>query len=304
MYRIGVDIGGTRLRAAVFKDDFSVVTQVQFPNDRNKSAAKNICSVTEFINSFLTKEWQAGKDSRTSCTRIGIGCPGPLDFAAGKVLNPPNLYGWNDFELVSFIEQKTGLKAALNNDANCAGLAEAQMGAGKNFISVFYITVSTGIGGAFVYKGELINGAHSSAAEVYNLIVCDDSFSHKGANAGSLNEVCGGDALARQAEEMFGRPVDAKELYDELYLCQKNPQAVTIIDRWFDNLARGIANIACVVDPDIFIVGGAIALKSEGFTETLAERAGPYLIHPESLCIKKALLGEDAGLIGAALLIS
>ena len=299
MYRIGIDIGGTRLRAALFDKDFSIVQREQFPNDRNKSAAENINTIIEAINSFLR--------GNKPCSGIGIGCPGPLDFAAGKVLNPPNLYGWNNFDLVSYVEGKTRLQTILNNDANCAGLAEALLGAGKDINSVFYITVSTGIGGAFVYKGGLINGAHSSAGEVYNLIVCEDDYSlplnrSNCANAGSLNEVCGGDALARQAEAAFGRPVEAKELYDELYIKGKIPQALQIIERWFNNLAKGIANIACIVDPDIFIVGGSIALKSEGFLETLTQTARKYCIHPEALKIEKAFLGEDAGLIGAAML--
>ena len=295
MYRVGIDIGATYLRAAVFDRDLSIVKRVKFINDRNKSAGENVDSVIEPINSFL----QGNKP----CSGIGIGCPGPLDSAAGKVLNPPNLYGWNNFELASWAERKTGLKTALNNDAGCAGLAEAHLGAGKGIASVFYITVSTGIGGGFVYKGELVNGAHSSAGEIFNLIVCEDSFSHNGANAGSLNEVCGGDALARQAKEAFGRPVDAKELFDELYLSKKDPKAVKIIDRWFDNLAKGIANIACIVDPGIFIIGGSIALKSENFFEILTEKAKPYLIRPDAFRIEKARFGEDAGLIGAALLV-
>ena len=297
MYRIGIDIGGTQLRAAIFNEGFSIVRRERFSNNRNKSPNENMDIIIEFINSFLTETY-----ARESCSGIGIGCPGPLDFTLGKVLNPPNLYGWNDFELAAYVSKKTGLKAILNNDANCAGLAEARLGAGKGFKSVFYITVSTGIGGAYVYKGGLVNGAHSSAAEVYNLIVCEDSYSHHGANAGSLNEVCGGDALDRQAYEAFGRPVTAKELYDELYLQKKDLRAINIIDTWFNNLARGIANIACVVDPDIFIVGGAIALKSQGFLEKLTERAKAYLIHPESFSLEKARCGEDAGLIGAALL--
>jgi glucokinase len=239
---------------------------------------------------------------RADCAGIGVGCPGPLDFIAGKVLNPPNLYGWKDFELAAYVSKKTGLRVTLNNDANCAGLAESLLGAGKGCESVFYITVSTGIGGAYVYRGELVNGAHCSAAEAYNLIVCEDRYCHQGANAGSMNEVCGGDALARQAREVFGREVPPKELYEELYLKEKNPEAVRLIDAWFCNLAKGIANIACIVDPDIFILGGSISLKTKGFMETLTEKAKPYLIHPESLRLEKALLGEDAGLIGAALL--
>ena len=296
MYRVGIDIGGTQLRAAVFDEDLSIVERVQFSINKNKNAQENLNPVIDAVNSFLPE--------KNSCLGIGIGCPGPLDFPAGKVLNPPNLYGWDNFELVSWVEKKTGLAAVLNNDANCAGLAEARAGAGKGMVSVFYITVSTGIGGAFVYKGELVNGAHSSAGEVFNLIVCDDSYSHRGANAGSLNEVCGGNALARQAEEIFGRPVDVKELYDELYINKKNPKAVMLIGKWFSNLAKSIANIACIVDPDVFIMGGSIALKSERFFEILTESVRPYLIHPETFIIEKARLGEDAGLIGAALLVS
>ena len=303
MYRIGVDIGGTQLRAAVFDSDFTILQREQFSNDRTKSAEENIDNIIAFINSLLDKERQGAQAACNYCAGIGVGCPGPLDFAAGRVLNPPNLYGWNNFNLVSYIEGKTRLKTVLNNDANCAGLAEARLGAGKNCTSVFYITVSTGIGGAFVYKGELINGANSSAGEIYNLIVCEDSYSHHGANAGSLNEVCGGDALARRAEAAFGRPINAKELYDDLYLRKKDPKALKIIDAWFDNLSKGIANIACVVDPGVFIIGGAIALKSEGFFETLTLKAKKYCIHPEKLIVRKASLGEDAGLFGAALLV-
>jgi glucokinase len=78
---------------------------------------------------------------------------------------------------------------------------------------------------------------------------------------------------------------------------------VNIVDRWLENLAKGIANISCVVDPDIFIVGGAIALKGDRFLETLMDKAKKYCIHPEALRMEKSFLGEDAGLIGAAMLI-
>jgi glucokinase len=297
MYRIGIDIGGTQLRAALFDGDHSIVRRARFSNDRAMTAQENMDKLTGFINGCFEDGLE-----REDCAGIGIGCPGPLDFSAGKVLNPPNLYGWNDFELGAYVSGKTGLKAVLNNDANCAGLAEACFGAGKGRESVFYITVSTGIGGAYVYRGELVNGAHFSAAEVYNLIVCEDCYCHKGANAGSMNEVCGGDALVRQAREAFGREVPPKELYDELYLIEKKPQAVRLIETWFCNLAKGLANIACIVDPDIFIMGGSISLKTAGFMEILAEKTKPYLIHPESLRLEKAMLGEDAGLIGAGLL--
>jgi glucokinase len=292
MYTIGIDIGGTQLRCAVFSEDHTIIKRMKTPNDRKISAQANSGKLVKFILSHSY-----------SYKGIGIGCPGPLDFPAGRVLNPPNLYGWDNFEIGRYFEEKTGVKTVLNNDANAAGLAEALLGAGRGCDSVFYITISTGIGGAYIYKGELVNGAHSAAAEVFDLIVCEDPYCHNGANPGSVNEMCGGHALARQAEQCYGRPVDPKELYDELYLKQQDDHAVRIIETCIDNMAKAIGNIACIVDPGIFIIGGSIALRSPGFLDKLAERARRYMIHPSYLHIEPARFGDDAGLIGAALLV-
>jgi glucokinase len=293
MHTIGIDIGGTQLRGAEFSENHEMIDLIKVSHETGLSAKANMDKLIDFI---LTR--------KSRCKGIGIGCPGPLDFSAGKVLNPPNLYGWNNFDIVNYVEEKTGLKTILNNDANVAGLAEALLGAGKGFQSVFYITISTGIGGAYIYHGELVNGAHSSAAEVYNLIVCEDPYHHAGANPGSVNEMCGGQALFRQTWDAYNRCMNTKELYNELYLKQREPRAVKIIERCVDNMAKAIGNIACIVDPDIFIIGGSIALHSPGFLESLEERARLYMINPSYLRIKKAHFGDDAGLIGAALLIS
>ncbi|MDR0377032.1 MAG: ROK family protein [Spirochaetaceae bacterium] len=293
MHTIGIDIGGTHLRCAEFSEEYEIITMMKIPNETSLSAEANMDKLIDFI--------LARKDQ---CGGIGIGCPGPLDFSAGKVLNPPNLYGWNNFELVKYVEGKTGLRTVLNNDANMAGLAEAVLGAGRGFQSVFYITISTGIGGAYVYRGELINGAHSSAGEAYNLIVCDDPHPGGGANPASINEICGGKALFRQTWAVYNRCVDTRELYDELYRKKREPPAVKIIERCIDTMARAVGNIACIVDPDLFIVGGSIALRSEGYLTMLEEKARSYMIDPSYLRIEKARLGDNAGLMGAAILIS
>jgi glucokinase len=293
MHTIGVDIGGTQLRCAEFSESREIVAMMKIANETGLSAETNMDKLIDFI-----------LDRKDQCKGIGIGCPGPLDFPAGKVLNPPNLYGWNNFEIVKYVEGKTGLKTVLNNDANAAGLAEALLGAGRGFQSVFYITISTGIGGAYIYRGELVNGAHCSAGEVYNLIVCEDPYHSGGANPGSINEMCGGKGLFRQTWAAYRRCVDTRELYNELYLKQREPKAVEIIERCIDNMAKAIGNIACTVDPDIFIIGGSIALHSPGFLEMLEEKAKAYMIDPSYLRIEKARFGGDAGLIGAALLIS
>jgi glucokinase len=120
MHTIGIDIGGTHLRCAEISEDYEIVTMTKIPNETGLSAEANMDKLIDFI---LARKNQ--------CKGIGIGCPGPLDFPAGKVLNPPNLYGWDNFEIVKYVEEKTGLTTILNNDANVAGLAEAVLGAAK-----------------------------------------------------------------------------------------------------------------------------------------------------------------------------
>lgn len=150
---------------------------------------------------------------------------------------------------------------------------------------MFYMTVSTGIGGAYVYKGELVNGAHSAAAEIYNLIVNEDPYSHHGVNAGAINEQCGGMALARIAGERLGRPMDAPQLFQ--LARAGHPQARDILDECADNLGKALGNIACVVDPDIFVLGGAIVLLQSGFLGA-HWRKGPKIPDPSTMAAPAA----------------
>lgn len=290
MKTIGIDIGGTQLRAAIFDEEGIFIDKFIIHNDQTIGAAGNIDKLVNYINK-----------QNYSFKGIGIGCPGPLNIRLGKILNPPNLYGWNDFEITKYFEEKTKIKTILNNDANVAGLAEAVKGAGVGYQSVFYITISTGIGGAYVYNGSIINGANSTAAEIYNLIVNEDTYSHKGVNPGALNEQCSGSALKRIASERYGRVIDGKELFELYY--KRDEIAIEIIEKCVDNMAKGIANIACVVDPDIFIIGGSVATCNPGFVGMLAETAKKYVLCPEFLRMEMAGLKDDAGLIGASLLV-
>ena len=118
MYRIGIDIGGTQLRAALLDDEMNIIDSFKTVNDRKLSGAENMDRIIRYIKS-VNEPLQG----------IGIGSPGPLDLKRGVVVNPPNLIGWDNFEIVKYMEENTGLKTWLDNDANVAGLAEALRGA-------------------------------------------------------------------------------------------------------------------------------------------------------------------------------
>ena len=289
MYRIGIDIGGTQLRAALLDDDMNIIDSFKTINDRSLSGAENMDRIIRYIKS-VSEPLQG----------IGIGSPGPLDLKRGVVVNPPNLIGWDNFEIVKYMEEKTGLKTWLDNDANVAGLAEALRGAGVGYESVAFIGISTGLGGAYVYKGELIHGAHSCGAEFYNMIVNDDKYSHKGANPGSLNETASGTAMQRLATERFGRDMTPKELFEEFY--KGDETAKQILEETSEALARGVANIFYTIDPDVYVFGGSVAIHHPWYMDVVKKKAMEY-ITADDILIVPAKYDDDAGLVGAALLV-
>ncbi len=289
IYRVGIDIGGTNLRCAIFDENVQMVQHYKTPNDKTKKAKENLAGMIAFIKQFDGK-----------IQSIGIGCPGPLDAHQGMILNPPNLVGWDHFPIVEFFEKETGIPTKMSNDANVAGLGEAILGAGQGYESVFYVTMSTGFGGAYIFRNELINGVSTCAGEIYNMIVNEDHHQHKGTNAGSLNEQCGGYGLAVIAEEIFHQPMTAEKLFEMYHAGDE--KAIALIERTADIAAKGISNVGCVIDPEIYIVGGSIANFNPDFVELVFEKAKQYYIKPEYLQYKLAKFSDDAGLIGAALL--
>lgn len=288
MHTAGIDVGGTQLRAAVFDDENHMIAAHKVENDRTLSGEKNLERLIGFLR------------SHGALSGVGVGCPGPLDLKGGRVLNPPNLLGWDNFEIVAWLEDRLGVRAVLNNDANVAGLAEAVLGAGKGCESVAFVGVSTGVGGAFVHRGRIYCGANGNAAEFWNMIVNEDPYCHRSANPGSLNEQCSGSGLARIARERYGREMGARELFG-LYRAG-DATAKEIVARQADTLARGVANITCTLDPEVIVIGGSVAFHNPEYVELARRRALEYVNYPAALDVRPAQLGDDAGLIGAALL--
>ena len=286
--RIAIDIGGTNIRAAIFDENIRLLDVMKVPNDRSLGAEGNLSRLVAFLKS---KDYEY--------CGIGIASPGPLDLKRGMILNPPNLVGWDNFPVAGYLGEAMQLPAGVNNDGNLAGLAEARIGAGKGYDSVVFLGMSTGMGGSFVYKGELISDAHCNTAEFYNVIVSDDPYHHGSANPGSLNEIAGGAAMERIATERFGKPLYARDLF-RLYQ-QGDDRAREILDGTSEMLSRGIANIYYIIDPDIYVIGGSIGMNNRWYTEMVLEKARRYMVQPD-IRVAYSVFGDDAGLYGAALL--
>ena len=291
-YIIGIDIGGTNIRAALLDEERNIIEKIKIENRVKKGPEYNLDKIINHINS----NW---KDRNIK--GIGVGSPGPLDIKNGIILKAPNLQGWDNFNVKKYFEEKTSLKTEVNNDANVAGLAEAMIGSAKGAESVFYITVSTGVGGALIIDNKIINGANSFAGEICNLIINEDKYSHSGLVQGGLEGQCSGPNISRQATDLLGKHIDTPEVF-ELY--KNNDNSIkSLINGVCENLSIGISNIISVVDPEVIVLGGSVILYNKELLKIITQKVKEKVINKDAVDIRIAEIGDDAGLRGAGFLI-
>lgn len=289
-YAVGIDVGGTNTRVALINDEYKIVERVQFSTD-----TQNPQVTLEKINNVI-------KGFGQKIEGIGISCPGPLDLIHGIILETPNLPGWYYFHLTEELQNITGIKVQLQNDANLAGLAEAVIGAGAGKSHVQFLTISTGVGAGFCIDGKIYQGSKGFAQEVANCIVWKNGPSHGVLKSGSIESIASGTAITTRAKNLGLEVVHAGDVYD---LAQEgNELAIQIMEDAYEYLSNFISILYGVLDPDLFVLSGSVALKIPGFIEEIEKRVKGKVFDAlkDNIKIVPAALGEDCGLIGAACL--
>lgn len=289
-YAVGIDVGGTNTRVALINDEYKIVERVQFSTD-----TQNPQVTLEKINNVI-------KGFGQKIEGIGISCPGPLDLIHGIILETPNLPGWHYFHLTEELQNITGIKVQLQNDANLAGLAEAVIGAGAGKSHVQFLTISTGVGAGFCIDGKIYQGSKGFAQEVANCIVWKNGPSHGVLKSGSIESIASGAAITTRAKNLGLEVVHAGDVYD---LAQEgNELAIQIMEDAYEYLSNFISILYGILDPDLFVLSGSVALKIPGFIEEIEKRVKGKVFDAlkDNIKIVPAALGEDCGLIGAACL--
>lgn len=289
-YAVGIDVGGTNTRVALINDEYKIVERVQFSTD-----TQNPQVTLEKINNVI-------KGFGQKIEGIGISCPGPLDLIHGIILETPNLPGWHYFHLTEELQNITGIKVQLQNDANLAGLAEAVIGAGAGKSHVQFLTISTGVGAGFCIDGKIYQGSKGFAQEVANCIVWKNGPFHGVLKSGSIESIASGTAITTRAKNLGLEVVHAGDVYD---LAQEgNELAIQIMEDAYEYLSNFISILYGVLDPDLFVLSGSVALKIPGFIEEIEKRVKEKVFDAlkDNIKIVPAALGEDCGLIGAACL--
>ncbi|SEN91424.1 glucokinase [Amphibacillus marinus] len=288
---ITVDLGGTHIRCATV-DYQGNISQLQKEKSEIHKGYKYV--INKMI-SMIRKQ-----TAFDEVNLIGIGCPGPLSAKKGVVYAPPNLSDWDQVPLTAIIQKEVNKQVCLENDANVAALGEATFGSGRGYQICQYITISTGVGGGIVINGKLVSGQHNCAGEVGNIIIRDNGSEVKALNKGSFEGEASGRSLMIRANRA-GLSVHDAEAVFTLYQ-EGSPAAMRVVQDYAHDIARGMATIAQVIDPDVFILGGGV-MNAFAILEPLILKYYPSYVYPVmgEVQIKQASL-EEPGIVGAAFL--
>lgn len=285
--KIGIDIGGTSIRAALISDG-SIISF------KKEATPKTPDEGTAVVHRFI-REWLHETDSP-----VGIAAPGPLDTKTGIFLDPPNLPGWHGFQLKQKCEKLFGRECIVENDANAAAVAEYTFGAGVKADSMVYVTISTGVGAGIIAGGCLISGAFGNAGEVGNLIIADEGPVQPGLNQGSWESLASGTALGKMAEERLQLSGGAQELFKKIE--DGSLEAEAVFAAWIDYTARGLANLVHTSDPEMIVLGGGVMNAADIILPRLEEalQRKVYQSAAGKIQLREAELGDYTGVIGAA----
>lgn len=304
---IGIDLGGTNIKAALVDENGRLLRQCTRPTHAEAGAD----AVAESIAAMM-EELSRGEAVQT----VGVGCPGTVDDGAGTVVFACNL-GWVNYPLRSALKKRTGYAVRLVNDANAAALAEATVGAAKGAHSAVIVTLGTGIGGGVVLGGKLLTGFTGAASEPGHTVIVADGEPCTCGRKGCWEAYASATALIRmtkaameQHPESALHEIAAKSGGVDgrtAFLAQDigDAAAEAVVREYIHYLSMGIANLVNIFFPEVVALSGGIANRGEALLAPVRrevarqEYAGTYTkTHPKIL---QCALGNDAGVIGAAL---
>lgn len=282
---IGVDLGGTAIKLGRFTEDGVCLQALRIATPQPAFPETVVAAIAAAIDQV---------DPASQAIAIGVGTPGPAD-AAGRIARVAiNLAGWQNVPLANWLEAKTGRSTVLANDANCAGLGEAWLGAGRKFRHLILLTLGTGVGGAVILNGELFVGRSGTAGELGLVTLNPDGPPCNSGNNGSLEQYASIQAIRRRTG------LDPAELGARAKA--GNPEALAFWQAYGRDLGAGLASSIYVLTPEAIVIGGGVCGSAEFFFPTVNAEIQRRVLPSsrEGLQLLCAELGNQAGMVGAA----
>ena len=313
-YVVGVDMGGTKILAAVIDSHGQIVSRLKVMTKAERGAD----DVIDRIASCISKSIEQAKLLQSQIRAIGVGAPGVVDPVSGKVIFAPNL-GWSNIALKGALENLLEIPVFVDNDVNLGTLGEQRLGAGRKAENLVGIFVGTGIGGGIILNGKLFYGANCTAGEIGHVILKPGGPKCSCGNRGCLEALASRTAISRQIRkaitqqgkksvlpELNGGNLDLVRSGALAKAVEKGDKVTTkAIQRAQHYLGIGVATVIGIVNPQVVVLGGGlIEAMGEDFVngvyDVAAELALPNTMN--GVEVVGAMLGDDAGVIGASVL--
>ena len=309
MYQIGIDTGGTSIKAGLVSDG-RIISWKSVPTDTDAGADKIIGDIAQMVNALKD---DAGDKIITG---VGIGCPGAVNSCTGMVDHAYNLK-WDYVPLGERMQKLTGYPTRVCNDANAAALGEAKYGAGKAYQNSVFITIGTGIGSGIIIDGRLYEGNQSKGAEIGHVVIKSGGEPCTCGRRGCFEAYSSATALIRDTTRaMLKDPdsklwtvcpdidkVNGKTVFDAMLMDDKTAQGV--FDNYIRMLGEGLVNIINALRPEAIILGGGVCAQGDVLLVPLKKYIAKYAFgEGPHVGLHIASLKNDAGIIGAAALVA
>jgi len=306
-YAFGVDVGGTTLKLGLFDERGNLLDKWEVRTDTEDNGAHILPDAAESIRNKITEKNLKAEE----ILGVGIGAPGPVD-AEGTVYKAVNL-GWDVINIPAIFRQCLDIPVAAANDANIAAFGEMWQGAGKGFKDVVAVTLGTGVGGGIIVNGNILTGAIGAGGEIGHLHIEDEETEECGCkNKGCLEQYASATGVVRLAEKRLlkkddasvlrERELSAKSVFDAVKAGDQ--AAIDVAWEFGDYLGKGLALVAAVTNPEVFVIGGGVSHAGDILFDYICPAYQKYVFAGcRDAKFVLARLGNDAGIYGAAGLI-
>lgn len=306
-YAFGVDIGGTTVKLGLFDRDAHVLDKWEIPTVKDNEGAAILPDIAESIRTKM----QEKSILLDEVVGVGVGAPGAVD-DEGVINGAVNL-GWGVFNLSNTLNGYLHLPVKSANDANVAAYGEMWQGGGKGYKNLVAVTLGTGVGGGIIVNGKILNGAVGGAGEIGHIHIEDNESEQCGCkNRGCLEQYASATGIVRLAKRRLEKDASpsilregeltAKAVFDAVKA--GDVVAVEIAQRFGEYLGKGLAAVADVVNPEVFVIGGGVSKAGEILLSYIEPEFQKYVFPAcRGARFTLATLGNDAGIYGAAGLI-
>ena len=307
-FGFGVDLGGTTVKLGLFGVEGNILDKWEIPTRKENQGAYILGDIAEALN----KKLEERNIPKYNVAGVGMGVPGPIK-DDGTVMKCVNL-GWDIFNVAEELSKLMDLPVKVGNDANMAALGESWQGGGKGFKNVVMVTLGTGVGGGIIVDGKMIAGTNGAGGEIGHITMNTEETASCGCGKkGCLEQYASATGIVNSAKKLLAssdKPSALRELDEvtckDIFDCAKanDELAKELVESLGKNLGLALAHISCVVDPEVFVIGGGVSKAGDILLEVIQKYYVQYVFHASrNTKFALAKLGNDAGMYGGAKLI-